>query len=281
MIRILTLLALAQTVLAQGIFPLRLHENPRVMGMGGAFVAVADDPQGGLLNPAGLKRVTQIGTDLSYSAGTAGTPDQIGSALVNPGTASGASFCTGFLAQGLTDQQKVKYYVPYTGTAWSPLGGSNLGLTVRFPYRTSDIDSIKARWEAIGDLSVMQGFQQMAFGAQIERMFGGAADMVPRRLRMGASLGRQNQYTIAYEWRGSETLDKFDFHYDSSHLGGELVSKKYVAMRAGYIWGQEHRVTFGTAIGLMERGWRVEASWDVPTGDRAETRWSAGIAFRG
>jgi len=66
MMRILFLLvifALARIAAAQTPFGLGLHESARVMGMGGAFVAVADDPQAGLLNPAGLSLVQQIGNE--------------------------------------------------------------------------------------------------------------------------------------------------------------------------------------------------------------------------
>jgi len=214
-------------------------------------------------------------------AGTGGRADQQGAALANPATESGATFGTGFIVQGVTDRRAVKYYVPHTGTSWNPLAGTSLGLSMRLPYRASSIDSITSKWEAIGDLSFMQQFQQVRFGAQVERMFGGAADMVPRRLRAGAYLGRPGQYALAYEWRGTPRTAKFDFHRNSSHLGGEIVAGKYVALRTGYVWSREHRMAFGIAFGLLARGWRVETSWDVPTGDPGETRWSVGIGFRG
>jgi hypothetical protein len=280
MIRILLLLAFVQVVWGRDFPLIGLHESPRVMAMGGAFVAVADDPQAGLLNPAGMMSVSQIGNELTYTAGTGRTPDQEVFALANPGTESGASFATGFLLQGVTDNQHVKYYVPHTGTNWRPFSQTSVGLTMRFPYRTSG-DSLKSKWETIGDLSVMQGIQQLRFGAQVERMFGGAREFVQRRLRAGVSMGRANEYVIAYEWRGTPWHHTYDFHYESSHIGGELTLRKYVALRSGYVWSREHRITMGTAIGLLDHGWRVEAGWELPTGNRAETRWSVGIGFRG
>ncbi len=281
MIRILILLALAQAVWAQNSVFLRMHESPRVMGMGGAFVAVADDPQAGLLNPAGLMNVGQIGNEISFMAGTGSTPQQEVFALANPGTEAGASFATGFLLQGMTDKQKVKYYVPHTGTNWRPLAQTSLGLTMRFPYRTSSVDSIKSKWETIGDLSFMQQIQQMRFGAQVERMFGGAKDFVERRLRAGASIGRANEYQLAYEWRGTPRSKSYDFHNDSSHLGSEIQLRNYAAIRGGYVWGREYRMTMGLAFGLLDHGWRVETGWEVPTGKPSETRWSVGLGFRG
>ena len=281
MIRILLFLALAQGVSAQSSILLRMHESPRVMGMGGAFVAVADDPQAGLLNPAGLMNAAQLGNEITFMGGTGDTPQQEVFALANPGTEAGTSFATGFLLQGMSDKQKIKYYVPLTGRNWQPFAQTSLGLTVRFPYRTSSDDSVKSRWETIGDLSFMQQIQQMRFGAQVERMFGGAKDFAERRLRAGVSVGRPNEYQLAYEWRGTPRSRSYDFNYDSSHLGGEIQLKNYAAIRGGYIWGREYRVTMGLAFGLLDRGWRLETGWEVPTGRPSETRFSVGLGFRG
>ena len=281
MFRILLVLFAANVALGQSSAMLRLHENGRVLGMGGAFVAVADDPQAGLLNPAGLRFMKQIGTDISRKIGEGSTADQFAAAIANPGTESGAAFCSGVVIQGLTDDKPTKFYMPFVGTCWSPLGGNSLGLTGRFPYRKEESVGGDSRWEAIGDLSVLQSLQQMKFGAQVERMFGGAADTAPRRLRMGASLSRPAQYAIAFEWRGTGLENNFDFHWDSSHLGGEVLFRNYGALRAGYIWSEKKHVTIGTAIGLMDHGWHVELAWDIPTRDPEQSRWSVGIGFRG
>lgn len=281
MIQIFILLLAASPILAQGQYIFQLHENARVMGMGGAFVAVADDPQAGLLNPAGLGEMLRIGQDFSFSSAAGTKSDQLGAALANPGSEAGAAFGTGFLMQGLVKNEPVKYYVPYTGASYAIRGRSRLGLGLRFPYRASEIPSIGSRWEAIGDLSALQGIGYMRLGAQVERMFGGAADMVPRRLRAGASLGRPGQYVIAYEWRATEQESNFNFHWDSSHLGAEIASYEYVAFRAGYVWGAFHHIALGLSVGLIQTGWRLETGWEVPTGKFGETRWSVGFGYRG
>ena len=45
---------------------LRLGLGARAMGMGGAFVAVADDATGGFFNPAGLVQITKRTFGASY-----------------------------------------------------------------------------------------------------------------------------------------------------------------------------------------------------------------------
>src|SRR5512143_2552160 len=189
MIQIIILLLLAVPAWAQEQFRLRLHENARVMAMGGAYVAVADDPQAGTLNPAGLRDLKQLGLDLSFMGSTGGTPSQLGFALANPGTTSGAAFGTGIIGQGIIGDDKIKYYVPYTGASWTVWGRSRVGLGLRFPYRSSAIDSIKSKWETISDGSVLQSIGNLQIGAQVERLFGGASEIVPRTLRAGVSLG--------------------------------------------------------------------------------------------
>ena len=281
MIQIIILLLVALSSIAEAQVRLVLHESPRVMGMAGAFVAVADDPQASVLNPAGLRNVPQIGHDFTFSTAPGPTPDQLATALANPGTEYGAVFGTAFLAQGLMDDAPVKYYVAQTGLCWTLFGQSTAGVNLRFPYRTSDIDSIPARWEALADLSVLQAFGNMRLGAQIERAFGGASDMVPRRLRTGISVGRPGEYVLAYEWRGGEGQSKYNFRYESSHLGGEIITEKYVAIRGGYIWSESYFLTAGLAIGMIKQGWRVETGWQFPTGKSGDTHWSVGIGYRG
>jgi hypothetical protein len=199
MVKVFIILLLAGQAMAVPRLPLRLHESPRVMGMGGAYVALADDPQAGLLNPAGVQGIHLIGLDLTMMTATGASPDQTGAMLINPNSESGAAFAAGFLGQGLLKNEAVKYYVPYTSAGWRILGSTRLGLGVLFPYRNSHVDSISSQWETIENVGVLQTISTMQLGAEIERAFGGADDVVPRRLRLGASVGMPGQYAISYE----------------------------------------------------------------------------------
>ncbi len=264
---------------AQATVPLSWPINPRIMGMGQAYVAVADDPQAAHRNPAGIKTLTQIGYDFAYDAATDVIPNHWSTAIANPGTESGAAFGMSLWTQGISEGGDATYYVPTSGTCVGITSTTHLGMVLRFPYYHSRQDSIKSRWEVLADLSALQSFGGLRFGATMERAFGGAKDMVPRRIHWGAAFSSAG-ITMAYEWIGDETENKLDFMRTSSHWGAEAVIGKYSALRAGYIFADTHRLTFGGAIGLMKAGWRLEFGWDVPTADAGITQWSIGLGYR-
>lgn len=276
----LLFLALAAASYGQTPVPLYLPANARVLGMGGAFVAVADDPQGGFINPAGIRNVRQLAYDLSFSATAPRGFDHLCVAMANPRTDQGAVFATGFWTQGLLENSSDRYYVPYSGTGWRIAGATDLGLIMRFPYLTSGDDSVKSRWEALADISALQAFGNFRLGAAVERALGGASDMVPRRLRMGAAVTAPEGYAFSYEWRGNETGRRYDFHYAASHWGAEVKIGNYSIVRGGYINGETSRISFGLAVGTLARGWRTEAAWEVPTAGTGLTRWVIGLGYR-
>ncbi|MBU0508585.1 hypothetical protein KKH27_07110 [bacterium] len=265
-------------VSAFAVEPLQWPATPRGLGLGGALVALADDPQTGIVNPAGVLFLKRIGYDLSFATSTADEPDHFSTTFVNPGTEQGSSLGMGFWTQGLSENRDAVYYVPYTGTAWNPAGIASLGLTTRFPYLKSGVDSVESRWEAIGDLALLKAFGHLRFGATVERTFGGSS-LVPRLLHAGAAFSSSG-ITFAYEWRGDETARKFDFHYASSHWGAEIDAGKYASLRAGYISAEFTRLAFGAALGLKPAGWRTQFTWEVPPSGTGPTRWSVGLAYR-
>lgn len=278
--KILLLMLLAGTSAAQQVTPLTLPVNGRTLAMGGAFVAVADDPQGGFLNPGGIRNIKQLAYDLAFAASAPKSADQFCVAMTNPRTDQGAVFATGFWTQGILTNQVQRYYVPYTGTGWRLPTGTDLGVVLRFPYLSSRDDSIKPRWEALADVSAMQAFGNFRVAAAMERGFGGAAGMVPRRLRLGAAIAAPEGYAFAYEWRGNETDSRMDFHFASAHWGAEVKIGDYSIVRGGLISGADTRLSFGLAVGTLKRGWRTEAAWEVPTNKTGATRWVIGLGYR-
>ncbi|MBI5059472.1 hypothetical protein HZB60_06820 [candidate division KSB1 bacterium] len=255
-------------------------ENTRVMAMGGSFVALADDPQAGFLNPAGIGLQTSMGYDLHFTTATQRGTDFMTAAMVNPGTDRGSRFGTGIWAQGLVRQGECKWTVPYAGMAASPAGGLNLGMVFRFPVNSGGNDCPEVSRLAVADVSVLQNFGGYQLGAQIERAVGGAGDLIPRRLRAGTGYRHESGVAVAYEWRSDPLQQSWKFRHTSSHIGADLEVGNYAALRGGYIWDNVHRVTFGLAIGTLTEGWRVEAGWDAPTAGTGLTRWSAGLVYR-
>jgi len=277
MSRLFVLLLLPSVLLAQSHELLTPPENARVLGMGGAFVAVADDPQAGILNAAAVKTVPHLGTDMFYAAATHRGTDHFGISFVNPGTERGSVFAMGVWTQGVAQHRELSYYVPYVGTSWHVFPTTSLGLTSRLPYRHSRVDSLSSRWDVIGDLSLLQTLGPFRAAAAVDRVLGGTKDFATRELRIGAAYLHPH-FILGYEWRGHEARHKYDFKYSSWHFGSEIIIGKYVALRAGYSAGQ--RLAGGIAIGLLNGGWRLESGWEISTKHRGATMWAVGLGYR-
>lgn len=253
------------------------------MGMGGAYVAIADDPQCGFLNPAAIRTHKKVGMDLSFSSITHSGPDHFIAAFSNPGNDHGASLAMGAYTQGLAYKNKISYWVPYTGTSFDATATTHLGLVTRFAYVASDIDTIKSGWLTVADVTLLQTFQSLQIGGALERAFGGGRDLIPRRVRAGAAFisPTTNNIIVSYEWRGDETRKSFNFHWSTSHYGIELPIGGYAAIRGGYVAGNEKRYSFGVAGGDPKEGWRIEGGWNLPASSKQkDTRWSVGLSFR-
>jgi hypothetical protein len=253
------------------------------MGLGGAYVALADDPQCGFLNPAALRTLKKVGMDASFSAITHTGPDHFILAFSNPGNDKGAALAMGAYSQGLAYKNRLSYWVPYMGSSFDLSATTHLGLITRFAYLDSEIDSFKSGWKTVADLTAVQTFQSLRVAGAFERAFGGSAGgLIPRRVRAGgAFVSSTTGIIISYEWRAEETRHTLNFHWSTSHYGAELPIGDYAAFRVGYVSGDEHRYAFGVSAGDPKDGWRVEGGWNLPaTGRRDETRWSVGMAFR-
>lgn len=260
--------------------PVVFPESPRVMAMGGAYVAVADDPQAGLLNPAGLQTLRSIGYDQSYGTATNKGDDELILSYVNPATESGTAFATGFWSKGLTRAEQNRFYVPFIGTSWMPAGGFLLGLVSRGVFKTPVEDTLSKDWTLVADLTALQRGKNLSFGLAMERIVGGAANMVPRRLRLGtAYTADSGDLIIAYEWRAEQGMKKYSFLFESSHLGAEAYFGDYFSLRGGYVWSEFHRYTLGAAMGMRKRGWRIEGGWSLPT-EKGDTYWTIGMCYR-
>jgi hypothetical protein len=278
---LLLLVFLPLVSLAEVVNPVLPPENARVLGLGGAYLAIADDPQAGIHNPAGLRFLDQMGYDQFFGASTNGGVDQLGISYINPSAESGAAFATGFYGEGVTRPGENKYYVPYVGTSWIPAAGFQLGLVTRAAIRTPQEDSLETTWTAVADLSMMHKGRNLSFAGILERAVGGAARMVPRRLRLGGAWsGDSQKWLIAYEWRGTQGLHKYTFRYGSSHLGTEFLVGEYGSLRAGYVWEGFHYYSLGASLGNAAGGWEIEGGWRMRVRGGGSTYWSVGMNYR-
>ena len=264
---------------AQPAGSLILPESPRVMGMGGAYVGLADDPMSGIVNPAGLQSLKKLGTDFFFAKSSPAGPDHLCFALANPSTEKGSPVAMGVWSQGLISDDDRKFYVPYAAMSHNLARFLGLGLVTRFPYVATEVDSEKSRWETVADVSARLTVSTLQAGAVVERCFGGA-QFVARRLRTGAAFASQEGIALSYEWRATETDKRFDFHYESSHWGAEIPVGKYVALRGGYVRDERAHFAAGLAVGILKGGWRVETACDLPASGKGRTRWAVGLNYR-
>jgi hypothetical protein len=292
---ILLLLLLPIIAWSQSNDGLSIPQSTRVLGLGGAYVAVADDPQAGLLNPAGIKWQSQIGFDGSFTAITNGGRDHIVTAYSNPSSGSKTAFGMGTWFQGLTRTDKYVYYVPYVGTSWRVTKSTTAGMVIRNPIIKARRGSDKTRYQPVVDASILQKLNPIQIGVLMERAMGGSLDLIPRRLRAGAALIASRNFLVVYEWWGDEKTDKtYAFKYNSSHAGAEVVFGKYIAIRGGYVWGEkeapltrdtdekvdDRHISFGGSFGMLNGGWQLNFAGDIPISEKGNTTWSAGASYR-
>ena len=277
---ILLCLMVSHEALANSGDILQLPENPRLLALGGAFVAVADDPQAGIYNPAGIRQMKQVGMDLDFTRSTNRQPDHLGCSLVNPGADHGSAFALGIWTQGLIEKRQLVYYVPYTGTGLDLTRLTHLGLVMRFPYRASTATGISSRWATVADASLLQTLGNLRLGAAVERIVGGASDLVPRTLRVGLAYKTDSGVTATGQWQGEETRRRYDFHREASSLGVEFPLVRYLLVRAGYKSAETHRYSVGAAVGNIKEGFRLEAAGELPTTGKGVTVWSVGAGYR-
>jgi len=268
-------------VFAQSPEPLVMPATPRTIGLGGAYVALADDPAAGYLNPSGLREMSQIGYDLFFGSRTSGGADQLGMFLTNPATERGTAFAMGAWAQGWTRHRQIIYFVPYSGTSFDLTSSTHFGLVLRAPYISSRVSGISSHWETVGDVSFLQTFESLRLGAALERAFGGGEEFIPRRLRCGgAFLSSSSGVAFTYEWDGDQGVKSFRFVRSSSHYGAEIRLGKFAVVRGGYIAGPTHRVAFGLALGNLKEGWRLDGGWEIPAAEKGDTHWVVGMGYR-
>lgn len=271
-----TLLLLGLRASAQ---PLEFPESPRLLGMSGAMVGLGDDALSSLRNPAGVGTQSRIAYEMSFGYGTSRGTDRFSIANINPQSDYGGRFGAGVWSQGLLRSNQCAYVVPYSTTAWSFAGAAHAGMTLRFPLHLERAACPDLPKLAVADMGVLFAPNSYRVGAMCERLLGGGAGIIPRRLHWGAAVVPDARVAVSYQWSSAERAEDFKFHFASSNIGSEILVGDYLALRGGYRWATQHHVSFGVAVGTLSEGWRLEAGWDVPTAKHGETRWATGMSY--
>ena len=251
-----------------GFTSLKLGVGARPMGLGSAYVALADDPTATYWNPAGLAavRTTEITAmhnewiqDFRQEYAAIGAP-------LGRGTL-GFAF-SGFYTSELEGRDDVGNVtrnfgfndITFTAGYGRSFAGLDAGLAVR--YLREMIDEQSGATVA-ADLGARYRVRNtgLSFGAAAQN-FGGKPKLVdesfrlPATLRLGAALSRplsglHSVGTITTEVRKSRSEDA------RFHVGGELTYKERLALRVGGKFGYDAEdVSFG--VGLTQSKLRFD-----------------------
>lgn len=252
--------------------------SPRATGMAGAIVASPIDPTSVLHNPAALSALQQMGSDMSFGTRVGGT-DRWLWAYANPMSDEGSRFGFGAYADGQTQPADTKFLVPFVSASWQPMGRLSLGAVAHFIREVARKNQDDSKWSNSIDIGLLTPGERVNFGVNVRNAFGGTS-VVTKTLQGGAAVCSDNKkLNIAYQWDG-DLLNGVKYRYTASRLGTEYVLGKVGIARAGYVWSDVHRVTFGTAFGMMDGGSLIQLGCSLPTKGKAPTEWSVGLSYR-
>ena len=247
---------------------LRLGFGARALGMGGAFVAVADDATGGFFNPAGLVQVTKRSFGASYRKMT--LDRRLGYAVYNQPIRDEATIALAWINAGVSDVMgrdadgsPTEEISNYQNAVQMFLGRKiiekfSAGLTIR--YIQFNLANINSYGIGFGLSAMGMPTPELRLGAALENlgmkyswtsgdywtrrdpdiMGSSVEEEFPFNVRLGASyLLWENRILLSTEMeKNSEQKEKI-------HLGVEGWALENVAGRIGYDRGS---FTFGLGL---------------------------------
>ena len=263
---------------------LKLGVGARAMGLGSAYVALADDPTAIYWNPAGLSSLTGTQVTAMHNEWIQDFRQEfaaVGSHL-GPG-AFGVSF-SGFYSSEFERRDDTGALTGHFGFNDLALSGGygvhvtkGLGAGVALRYVREMIDQEDAT-ALLADVGAQYHLKEsgVSFGAAVQNL-GPSAKFIsesfpmPRTMRVGAALTRdlhalQGHGTITAEYRKARDDDG---HF---HIGGEYVYHDHLALRAGGKFGyDDEHVSFG--LGLVKDWFRFDYALAPLTSDLGTTHF--------
>jgi len=245
----------------------------RAMGMGGAFVGVADDATCVYYNPAGL--AIQDGRNVtSFYTNQLGVAGYLGLAYAQP------KFGAAILSLRSSVQGTDEYANPtevYTvgetalmASAATTYRGLHLGGTVKY-YSQSLPDLTGSGLTCdVGVLYQADGFSVGAVGRNLlgsVRYSNSTSDAFERTFAVGAAATLQENVTVAADY---DTSGAF-------HLGGEYLLSPF-ALRAGAVF-QEGHMSFTAGLGFKYQMFQFDYAYQTHETLQDMHRLSIGIKF--
>ena len=221
----------------------------RPLGMGGAFVAQADDSSAGLWNPAGLAQLKQAEIVASYSALHTGlgddTPGRSYLAYALPVHPSGTVGINIIRLQSPLYSETTAIFSYSQRFHFLYLGGNAKGLFANFSENEyTEIDPLFQKYGRLSknvsfDLGLLIKMTDvLALGIAVQNLNEpnlaleeGQQSLLPRELKAGLSVKLARVHTnLDFTWRDTKVRDKQDINL---HLGVEAWLTHDIGLRTG------------------------------------------------
>src|SRR5882672_12002483 len=261
--------ALALAAGEAGFAFLKLGVGARPMGMGSAYVALADDPTAVYWNPAGLGGAEGAQVTVMHNEWIQDFRQEFAAVSRSIGKGALGFGISGFYTSELEKRDDVGNLIGHFGFndfavtgAYArrlPRGGA-AGMAVKFIREMIDQETATAVAFDLGGRLPL-GRSGVSLGAAVQNLGGDAKFItesfpLPRTVRGGAAITRsipsvEGSGTLSAEFRKAKGEDS------RFQIGGELGVKRHVALRAGAKFGyDEESMSFGR--GLTQHRWAFD-----------------------
>lgn len=248
---------------------LKLGIGARPMGMGSAYVALADDPTAVYWNPAGLAGAEGAQVAVMHNEWIQDFRQEFAAVSRSFSQGTAALGISGFYTSEFEKRDDVGNLIGHFGFNDIAVTGAfarrltrqaDGGLAVKFIREMIDQETATAIAVDMGGRYRI-GESGLTLAAALQNVGGDAKFIsesfsLPRTFRAGAAFSRpipsaQGKGTLSAEFRKSRGDDS------RFHVGGELEVKEHVALRAGAKFGyDEETLSFG--LGLIRSSFRFD-----------------------
>lgn len=234
-----------------------LGAGPRALGMGGAFVGIADDVSASYWNPAGLSLLEhrELGVmhvtlyeETVYDYVAAAWP------ILDLGTiavsgirlgSSGIEFRDQFGPRGTYDYSTGQYWLSFARKLFGFVhGGSNLKIL------NENLGDFSATTASVDFGILLTPFRAVSLGVTVQDALGGGLKLsseeedIPRNIKAGIG-AKWKSRDKSYAFTTDIDIDMTEGQPLSSHIGGELMMLSNLFVRIGY---DREYVTFGGGV---------------------------------
>ncbi|GAB4299196.1 MAG: hypothetical protein Kow0090_14680 [Myxococcota bacterium] len=207
--------------------------NPRPLGLGGAYRALADGNDALYLNPAGMSLRPNYHVDMAYSFNRWGGGNIFNISIKDSETsyplAAGLGFTYLTENENLRDFKgyRLEFGLSYLITTWMLIGGN-------IRYYDFDVGRVEGKWaNATADIGLLFPIHQyISFAVTGTNLIRAGDDPPPLKTAQGIRVGHYSYFNLLFDFEQDYTTgDTIKLIY---HGAGELMLGSYFAFRIGY-----------------------------------------------